>query len=173
MFLTIPEPYFPNNPDDNCPICYQEFIKDNPFYGPYTLSNMIQLPCSHWFHVDCIETWFSKDLSNICPLCRKSSNVKDDSDTNNEFDGILCKVACRGILIPSKMGKLVNLLKTNEECWPHGTWIGRRLFTAIHHKKLSHVKKLLKKRIKSLISKGYLKKTKKDLIKKRFYYYCI
>ena len=41
--------------DKECPICLEN--KTN-----------IKLKCDHYFHEDCILTWFEHDLS--CPMCR-------------------------------------------------------------------------------------------------------
>jgi hypothetical protein len=43
---------------DMCAICL----------GPFEESSSFKLPCGHSFHVVCIFSWFSNDVS--CPVCR-------------------------------------------------------------------------------------------------------
>ena len=44
---------------DNCPICQEPFRSHEFFKG---------LPCTHFFHCDCIEPWLH--VKNSCPVCR-------------------------------------------------------------------------------------------------------
>ncbi|KAI3907159.1 hypothetical protein MKW92_034399 [Papaver armeniacum] len=61
------ERYRRNNEDGNdsssptlsCGVCMQEYI------GGSYISNM---PCSHMFHYDCLNSWLHE--SNSCPICR-------------------------------------------------------------------------------------------------------
>jgi hypothetical protein len=40
----------------------------------YKIGNIVrQLNCSHTFHQECIDTWFSNN--NVCPNCRQINNV--------------------------------------------------------------------------------------------------
>lgn len=58
---------------EECPICAEEVQP-----GEYltTLSPF----CTHWFHSECIETWFEKSndgntISSTCPMCRAKIDV--------------------------------------------------------------------------------------------------
>ena len=43
-----------------CSICYYN-IKDE--------EDIMQLPCKHYFHVDCIKEWLQKE--RVCPMCKQ------------------------------------------------------------------------------------------------------
>ena len=47
------------SPDTRC------FCLDTPTIG----DSVLTLPCSHWFHKDCIRNWLKRDKS--CPICKK------------------------------------------------------------------------------------------------------
>ncbi|XP_074337739.1 uncharacterized protein LOC141674939 [Apium graveolens] len=56
-----------------CAVCLNEF----------NVGEMAkQLPCSHFFHEDCIISWL--DLRNTCPVCRYQLPTIDDSDDERE-----------------------------------------------------------------------------------------
>jgi len=48
---------------DDCPLCMDIFAQDQ---------EVRKMPCSHFFHTDCIERWFlaGQQQSFSCPLCR-------------------------------------------------------------------------------------------------------
>ena len=50
---------------DKCPICLEEFY-------PNTIVK--QLPCSHIYHIKCIDKWFSLD-NYQCPLCKQDISI--------------------------------------------------------------------------------------------------
>jgi len=52
-----------NEEEESCPICLGSWEKSE------TIS---VLPCNHHFHVDCIVTWFTNNMS--CPNCRCEMN---------------------------------------------------------------------------------------------------
>ena len=45
---------------DSCSVCLQKNLE----------SPLRILSCAHYFHINCIDTWFTKNKS--CPVCRKS-----------------------------------------------------------------------------------------------------
>ena len=45
--------------ETECPICLKRFEQDD---------EVMELPCSHQFHSDCLTAWLTKAAS--CPLCR-------------------------------------------------------------------------------------------------------
>ena len=47
-----------------CTIC-QEPLKENEYYRELQ-------GCEHCFHKKCIDEWFYKSMSYVCPLCRKN-----------------------------------------------------------------------------------------------------
>ena len=47
------------NKDEACPICFDTFEND---------CGVLQLPCKHVFHYDCVMKWFEKN--STCPKCR-------------------------------------------------------------------------------------------------------
>ncbi|GMN32489.1 hypothetical protein TIFTF001_003701 [Ficus carica] len=52
--------------ETTCVICMEEAMIGSP---------LIQMPCSHLFHEDCIKQWLQK--RNACPLCRFSLPSRD------------------------------------------------------------------------------------------------
>jgi len=66
-----------------CSICYNPMnyernLEDVEDEEP--TERVRRLPCSHYFHSVCIETWFQRDLR--CPNCR--TNVRSVSLNNNQ-----------------------------------------------------------------------------------------
>lgn len=58
-----------------CTICMDEVQLGN---------TVTVLPCSHWFHGDCIKAWLSEH--DTCPHCRQGIMPKDEADTNRPRD---------------------------------------------------------------------------------------
>ena len=58
--------------DCNCGVCQDE-IEDTQ------KDDLLELPCKHIYHKDCILPWFDK--SNTCPICRKDFDSKEVSST--------------------------------------------------------------------------------------------
>lgn len=60
-----------------CPICFGEYIQEE---------NLINLPCNHSYHEDCITSWLK--LKSTCPTCRldlaKDANATSRIETNLE-----------------------------------------------------------------------------------------
>lgn len=64
--------------DPTCAICQEDYIENE---------NIRELPCEHLFHQDCIDEWFSENVS--CPICRK--DIRDffeesESDESQELN---------------------------------------------------------------------------------------
>ncbi|KAI5682983.1 hypothetical protein M9H77_04211 [Catharanthus roseus] len=59
-----------NKPNEEyCSICLTEFE---------AISMINQLPCGHYFHSNCLETWLrSLNLIKTCPLCRKQISLRE------------------------------------------------------------------------------------------------
>lgn len=55
----LPKVHFDKKEEQQCSICLEAFD---------TGELLTQLPCSHFFHVDCVSRWFKQ--STQCPLCR-------------------------------------------------------------------------------------------------------
>ncbi|XP_028711018.1 E3 ubiquitin-protein ligase RNF181 isoform X2 [Peromyscus leucopus] len=58
-----------------CPVCLLEFEEEE---------TVIEMPCHHLFHSDCILPWLSK--TNSCPLCRHELPTDDDSYEEHKKD---------------------------------------------------------------------------------------
>lgn len=56
---SLPKVHFDLEEEQQCSICLETFD---------TGELLTQLPCSHFFHVDCVSKWFQQ--STQCPLCR-------------------------------------------------------------------------------------------------------
>ncbi|KAF7683219.1 RING-H2 finger protein ATL73 [Astathelohania contejeani] len=55
------QPRFMEFQASKCPICLTDFVVDE----------LVRcLPCNHYFHRDCVDTWFESN-NMYCPLCRK------------------------------------------------------------------------------------------------------
>ena len=48
---------------EECTICFDEFDNNK---------EMVLLPCLHYFHKDCIDSWWKKIKKQECPICRSS-----------------------------------------------------------------------------------------------------
>ncbi|KAK1928582.1 E3 ubiquitin-protein ligase Praja-1 [Phytophthora citrophthora] len=58
--------------DDSAePVCCICLNEEDPVNTDKTL--LVQLPCHHHFHEDCVIDWFS--ASTTCPLCRRSTSI--------------------------------------------------------------------------------------------------
>ncbi|XP_078527410.1 E3 ubiquitin-protein ligase RNF115 [Lissotriton helveticus] len=51
-----------------CPVCKEDYK---------VAERVLQLPCNHFFHNDCIVPWL--ELHDTCPVCRKSLNGEDST----------------------------------------------------------------------------------------------
>lgn len=60
---------------ETCPICLDDFEEGD---------KLRILPCSHWYHMKCVDPWLTKNRK-ICPVC-KQKVVKDDSDSSSNED---------------------------------------------------------------------------------------
>lgn len=58
-----------------CPVCLLEFEEEE---------TVIEMPCHHLFHSNCILPWLSK--TNSCPLCRHELPTDDDSYEEHKKD---------------------------------------------------------------------------------------
>ncbi|NP_001318096.1 E3 ubiquitin-protein ligase RNF181 isoform X2 [Mus musculus] len=61
--------------DLKCPVCLLEFEAEE---------TVIEMPCHHLFHSNCILPWLSK--TNSCPLCRHELPTDDDSYEEHKKD---------------------------------------------------------------------------------------
>jgi hypothetical protein len=48
--------------NEECSICFDEFNKDN--------TEIALLPCLHYFHKECIDSWWETSNKYECPICR-------------------------------------------------------------------------------------------------------
>ncbi|XP_060239516.1 E3 ubiquitin-protein ligase RNF181 isoform X3 [Meriones unguiculatus] len=60
-----------------CPVCLLEFEEEE---------TVIEMPCHHFFHSNCILPWLSK--TNSCPLCRYELPTDDDSYEEHKKDKV-------------------------------------------------------------------------------------
>lgn len=56
-----------------CPVCYQEFVEDEPIK---------RTPCKHFFHEPCLGKWLQNAKS--CPLCREDLEEALDNPQQQE-----------------------------------------------------------------------------------------
>ena len=65
---------------DNCIICIDKFEINN---------EIITLDCSHFYHENCIITWFKQ--KNVCPLCKRPYNVGNNIINNgyHQFENFI------------------------------------------------------------------------------------
>jgi len=65
QYYIAPTETQPNFEGEICSICQDNYIKNE---------RISELNCGHWFHEECINTWFATELSErkdkSCPLCR-------------------------------------------------------------------------------------------------------
>ncbi|KAK0943056.1 hypothetical protein LTR29_005436 [Friedmanniomyces endolithicus] len=61
----------PDNGKAECTICMDEVDVGK---------SVTVLPCSHWFHAECIKAWLSEH--DTCPHCRQGIMPKDEPNTN-------------------------------------------------------------------------------------------
>jgi hypothetical protein len=52
--------------DDTCTVCQEEYAGHD---------TIMQLPCKHWFHQECISTWLHE--SKMCPVCMAEVGAVD------------------------------------------------------------------------------------------------
>ncbi|XP_071476142.1 E3 ubiquitin-protein ligase RNF126-like isoform X2 [Diadema antillarum] len=53
-----------------CPVCKEDFKNEE---------SAKMLPCTHFFHPDCITTWL--EMHNTCPVCRKA--ISDSTSSSH------------------------------------------------------------------------------------------
>lgn len=41
-------------------------------------SNLKILPCSHFYHTECIIEWFTKNKTTACPVCKQQVILMDE-----------------------------------------------------------------------------------------------
>lgn len=68
---TISQKDIGDNGKADCSICMDEAELG---------STVTELPCSHWFHGDCIKAWLTEH--DTCPHCRQGIMPKDEPNTN-------------------------------------------------------------------------------------------
>jgi hypothetical protein len=49
--------------EEECPICSEYFLDEK------VIGTVVELPCKHRYHKNCILNWFDK--SDTCPICRE------------------------------------------------------------------------------------------------------
>jgi len=60
----------------HCSICQDDYKLDD---------QLIDLPCKHQFHEDCILPWLN--INNSCPTCRHALPPKEDMNNGNNNNG--------------------------------------------------------------------------------------
>ncbi|CAG8515779.1 9662_t:CDS:1, partial [Scutellospora calospora] len=58
--------------EETCAICLEDFDEGD---------NIRELPCRHWYHVECIDPWLTTKSSS-CPLCKKDCKPSIGSESN-------------------------------------------------------------------------------------------
>jgi len=51
--------------NEECSICFDEFDTAN--------TEIALLPCLHYFHKECIDSWWETSKKYECPICRQST----------------------------------------------------------------------------------------------------
>jgi len=75
---SLPDVYVPKRHIDNkldCTVCQEYFVEDE---------KVKELPCEHYFHVECIVPWLK--LHNSCPICRVAIDQQAQDDVNMSDD---------------------------------------------------------------------------------------
>tara|TARA_B100001094_G_C18143147_1_gene779082 strand:+ start:908 stop:1459 length:552 start_codon:yes stop_codon:yes gene_type:complete len=60
--------------EGQCSICLENFDNER---------EIVQIPCQHKFHKDCIETWF--ETHSTCPMCRRNYGPEPETINRLEF----------------------------------------------------------------------------------------
>lgn len=99
---------FDKNDGSQCSICIEKFENQ---------TEVLQLPCKHYYHKECIEKWLDKNTS--CPLCRKGNS--DSCDKCNQGKIINTFI---GKVIPDNLRVMCNsgLLNRNKTNGKYGIW---------------------------------------------------
>ncbi|KAF1809457.1 hypothetical protein P152DRAFT_476372 [Eremomyces bilateralis CBS 781.70] len=71
-----------------CSICMDEVILDQ---------EVAKLPCTHWFHIPCIEAWLGEH--DTCPHCRQG--IASDSEPKNSADASLPRRSASATAVPA------------------------------------------------------------------------
>ncbi|GMN42040.1 hypothetical protein TIFTF001_011263 [Ficus carica] len=73
-------PKSPTEEEQECPICLEEYTKENP---------RIMMKCFHIYHLSCIYEWLER--SNLCPVCNRLKEpdifFKKVFDEEKEMEG--------------------------------------------------------------------------------------
>jgi len=56
---------------NECALCLDEYEKGD---------EVVTLPCTHFFHVDCVRPWFAKSV--LCPLCQRDASSVSEGDAS-------------------------------------------------------------------------------------------
>jgi len=57
--------------DKNCPICLEEYSRDNYILKDSNDNHEIESDCKHWFCIHCLRKMFEHRIFN-CPICREN-----------------------------------------------------------------------------------------------------
>ncbi|XP_038596266.1 E3 ubiquitin-protein ligase ZNRF4 [Tachyglossus aculeatus] len=66
--------------DDLCAICLNDYEHGD---------QLKVLPCSHAFHSNCIDLWFTQAINKVCPVCKQLVPEDDDNSYSNLENGEL------------------------------------------------------------------------------------
>lgn len=81
------------NKSPSCAICIDE--EHNDPYETFVLTD-----CNHVFHLGCLNKWFRRCESNVCPMCKTECSLKNRDD--EEIDNYLLS-NCIRLPIPDSM----------------------------------------------------------------------